>query len=103
LGDSAYLIRVGLLKYLIVRNTNTVQRNQFDFKWRARRARIDNAFGVLKNKWSILKKLNCNLKYVLILITAYCIIHNFCIGIGDVGKDDEIDNKLIANIQKKWF
>jgi hypothetical protein len=33
------------------------------------------------------------LKYIPILITACCILHNFYIGVGDVEKDDEIDDK----------
>jgi hypothetical protein len=44
LGDSAYPIRVGLLKCFTARGTSTVQRNQFDSKWRAGRARIENTF-----------------------------------------------------------
>jgi hypothetical protein len=88
-----YPIRVGLLKCFTARGTSTVQRNQFDSKWRAGRSRMENTFGILKNKWSILKKLNCNLKYEPTLITACCILHNFCIGTGDMGKDDELDNE----------
>jgi hypothetical protein len=93
LGDSAYPICVGLLKCFTARGTSIAQQNQFDSKWRAGKARIKNAFGILKNKLSILKKLNCNLKYAPTLITTCCILHNFCIGTRDVGKDDEVDKK----------
>jgi hypothetical protein len=62
---------------------------------------IENAFGIFKNKWLILKILNCNLKYAPTLIIACCILHNFCIGIGDVGKDDEIDDKPNSEHPKK--
>ena len=33
------------------------------------------------------------MKYVPTLITACCILHNFCIGTRDMGKDDELDNE----------
>lgn len=46
-----------------------------------------------KNKWSILRNSNCDLKYAPIIITACCILHNFCIGNGDVGRDGKIDEK----------
>jgi nitrous oxide reductase len=55
--------------------------------------RIENAFGILKNKWSILKNLNCDLKYARTIITSCCILHNFYIGTGDVRMDDLIDDK----------
>ena len=61
LGDSAYPICVGLLKCFTTKGISVVQWNPFDSKWRAERARIKNAFGILKKKFQ--KKLNCNLKY----------------------------------------
>jgi hypothetical protein len=93
LGDSAYPIRVELLKCYTAKGTSTKERNSFDSSWRSERTRIENAFGILKNKWSILKNLNCDLKYAPTIITACCILHNFCIGIGDVGSHDLIDDK----------
>ena len=65
----------------------------FDSSWRSGRARIENAIGILKNKWSILKYLTCDLKYAPAIITTCCILYNFCIGTGDVGRDDLIDDK----------
>jgi hypothetical protein len=35
------------------------------------------------------------------IITWSCILHNFCIGTGDVGKDDEIDDKPNSEHLKK--
>ena len=53
--DSAYPICADLLKCFTARGTSIAQWNQFDSKWRAGRARIKNAFGILKNNSSILK------------------------------------------------
>ena len=33
------------------------------------------------------------MKYAPTFITACCLLHNFCIGTRNVGKNDEIDNK----------
>jgi hypothetical protein len=74
-------------------SNSTKQRNTFDSSWRSGRARIENAFGILKKKWSISKNLNGDLKYAPTIITACCILHNFCIGTGDVGIDDLIDDE----------
>jgi hypothetical protein len=84
---------VGLLKCYTAKGTSTKQRNTFDSSWRSGRARIENALGILKNKWSILKNLNCDLKYAPTIITTCCILHNLCIGTGDVVRDDLISDK----------
>ena len=101
LRDFAYPICVGFLKCFTPRGTTIVQQNQFDSKQRAGRAMIKNAFGILIIKWLIPKRLNCNLKYAPTLIITCYILHNFCIGTGDVEKDDEIDDKPNSEHPKK--
>ena len=93
MSDSAYLIQVGLLKYYTAKGTSTKQRNTFDLSWTSGRARIENAFGILKGLGFNLRNLNCDLKDALTIVTACCILHNFCIRTRDVGRDDEIDDK----------
>ena len=41
--------------------------------------KIENTFGLLKNKFGILANLNVGLKYAPIVIIACCILHNFLI------------------------
>jgi hypothetical protein len=55
LGDSAHPIRVGLLKCYTAKGTSTKERNTFDSSWRSGRARIENAFGILKKNGPFLK------------------------------------------------
>ena len=42
------------------------------------RVKIENTFGILKNRWGILKNLNVDVKYAATVSTAYCVLHNFC-------------------------
>jgi hypothetical protein len=39
---------------------------------------IENTFKSLKNRWRILKNLNVDVKHVALVITASCVLHNFC-------------------------
>ena len=42
------------------------------------RVRIENAFGILKNRWSILKNINVGVQYAPLIMVACCVLHNFC-------------------------
>ena len=46
-------------------------------------------FSNLKNKFQILCNLNMDLEYAPIVITAYCVLYNFLIEEGDIGRDDQ--------------
>jgi hypothetical protein len=63
--------------------TNTPQQNLFDRKWR------ENAFGILKNQFQILRNLNMDFEYASTVITMCCILHNFLIEEGDIGEDEQ--------------
>jgi hypothetical protein len=89
LGNSAYPLRVGLMKCFSSKATGTPQQNLFYRKWRAGRLKIENASGILKNKFQILRNLNMGLEYAPIIIIACCILHNFLIEEGDIGGDDQ--------------
>jgi hypothetical protein len=69
--------------------------NLFDRKWR------ENAFEILKNQFQILRNLNMGLEYALTIITVCCILHNFLIKEGDIGKDEqdkESNSKALQNL-----
>jgi hypothetical protein len=53
------------------------------------RVKIENAFGILKNRFQILHNLNMSLEYAPTIITACCILHNFLIEEGDIDGDDQ--------------
>jgi hypothetical protein len=46
LGDSTYSLQRGLMTYFSSKAIGTPQHNLFDLKWRARRIKIENAFGI---------------------------------------------------------
>ena len=55
--------------------------------------KIENAFGILKNKIQILNNSNVDLKYAPAILTT-CILHNFLIDEGDSGGFEIMNNKL---------
>ncbi|MCO5578927.1 hypothetical protein L7F22_032777 [Adiantum nelumboides] len=57
------------------------------------RVRIEHVFGMLKNRWRILRDINVDLPKVPQYIVACCVLHNICCmdsGGEDLG-DDDID------------
>jgi hypothetical protein len=42
------------------------------------RVLIENAFGTLKNRWRILKKINVRVDRAPMITLACCTLHNFC-------------------------
>ena len=101
LGDFAYHLQIGLMKCFSSKATCTPQQNLFDRKWRAKRIKIENAFGVLKDEFQILCNLNMGPKYAPIVIIACCILHNFLIEEGDIGGDDQ-DKELNSTAPLKF-
>jgi hypothetical protein len=81
--------------------TGTPQQNFFDRKWRVGRVEIENAFGILKNKFQILRNLNMGLEYAPTVIIACCMLHNFLIEEGDIGGDDK-DKESISKTPLKF-
>ena len=56
--------------------------------------KIENAFGILKNKFQILNNLNVDLRYAPTIVTTYCILHNFMIDEGGSSEIEIMDNEL---------
>ena len=67
------------------------------------RVYIEQAFGVLKNRWRILKCLPVTVERSVTIINACVVLHNFCILNDDVWDDDEKDPDTINGKYKpKW-
>ena len=94
IGDSAYSLQKGLMKRFTTKSTTSNAKSLFDARWSARRVKIENAFGILKNKFQILNNLNANLKYASTIVTACCILHNFMIDKGGSSEIEIMDNEL---------
>ena len=52
--------------------------NVYDENMKKRRVRIENAFGILKNRWSNLRKHKCGGTNVPLIMVACCVLHNLC-------------------------
>ena len=75
------------MKRFTTKSTTSNAKSLFDARWSVERVKIENAFGILKNKFQILNNLNADLKYAPTIVTACCILHNFMI---DEGGSSEI-------------
>ena len=77
LGDSGYPLR----KYLL-RNfkppDGDAGKVRFDRKMNVGRVSIENASGLLKGRWRILKRLNCVVDRAPRYVTACTVLHNYC-------------------------
>ncbi|MCO5570877.1 hypothetical protein L7F22_024606 [Adiantum nelumboides] len=77
-GDSAYKPMSFLLKaYKSKGGQDLSQKNVFDRHIAKGRVKVENAFGILKNRWRILRDLNVNLPLASLFISACCVWHNF--------------------------
>jgi hypothetical protein len=77
-GDSAYPLHTQIQKPFIAKRTGSDDQNAYDKCLRGGRVKIENTFGILKNSWRILKNLNVDVKHAALVITACCVLHNFC-------------------------
>ena len=62
--------------------------------------KIENPFGILKNKFQIPPNLNVDLNYASTIVVAFCILHNFLILEGDIS-EDEIDQEVNSKFPMK--
>lgn len=89
-GDSAYPLMSFLLKAFNNRSTGSPAKNLFDKQLRKGRVKIENAFGILKNRWQILKNANVALNQAAKLAVACCVLHNICQRAGEPGDNDDL-------------
>lgn len=89
IGDAAY----PLLPWLIKPFPQTADRAKlsFNMKLSSTRMVVERAFGQLKGRFRILlKQQDTSLKNRCNVVTACCILHNFCLTEGDYPDDDWI-------------
>jgi hypothetical protein len=89
-GNSAYPLMSFLLKAFNNRATGSPDQNLFDKYLRKGRVKIENAFGILKNRWQILKNLNVGLPMAPKIIVACCVLHNMCQRAGEPGDNADL-------------
>ena len=77
-GDLAYPLQTQIQKPFTTKGIGSHNQNAYDKCLRRGCVKIENSFGILKNRWTILKNLNMDVKHTGLVITACCILHNFC-------------------------
>ena len=55
-----------------------VDKIRFDMHMNGGRVLVENAFGLLKGRWKILKRANYSVLRLSKVVTACCVLHNFC-------------------------
>lgn len=96
LGDGAYPIKKWLLTpYRDTGNLNAEQR-RFNYVHSSTRTVIERAFGILKGRFKKLQFIEVKkIQSACDVITACCVLQNFCIMFGDTGEDfiDDAQNQ----------
>ncbi|MCO5601846.1 hypothetical protein L7F22_055971 [Adiantum nelumboides] len=76
--DSAYKPTSFLLKaFKFKARQNLALKNAFDKQIAKGRVKVENAFGILKNRCRILRDLNVNLPFAPNVVIACCVLHNY--------------------------
>ncbi|MCO5548535.1 hypothetical protein L7F22_001995 [Adiantum nelumboides] len=90
IADSAYKARTFLAKPYRLRIGQFLQEKRaFDRKLSKGRVKVKNAFGLLKNRWKLLRELNVSLPFAPTIVTACCLLHNFVQLRGEVELQDQ--------------
>ena len=92
-GDSAYPLTNWIIKPYPDRGRLTPDQRKFNVKFSALRSVVERAFGTLKARWRIeLKKVEQNTSTLKKTVIAACVLHNICIGTGDLYDTDNNDS-----------
>ena len=105
-GDNAYVCSNTLLTPYSGKNKQDVDKDAFNFYLSQMRIRIEQAFGLLTNKWRIFRKpLETSLRNTPTLILAAMKLHNFCIdnrGVGDCARAKILTNEELADYRRDY-
>ena len=78
IGNLAYPLLQQIQKSFNAKLFGQEDQDAFDKCIKQGNVKIENTFGILKNRWGILKNLNVDFKYATTVITTCCVLHNFC-------------------------
>ncbi|MCO5608074.1 hypothetical protein L7F22_062279 [Adiantum nelumboides] len=91
-GDSAYKPTSFLLKaFKSKARQDLALKNAFDKQIAKDRVKVENAFGILKNRWRILRDLNGSIPFAPNVVIACCVLHNYVQLKGEPKPYDAID------------
>lgn len=77
LGDPAYPLLPWLIKPYIGSRISA-EKESFNCYHSSARIVVENAFGKLKARWRILRKIEASIDFAPAIIGACCILHNLC-------------------------
>lgn len=92
LADSAYKATTFLVKsYRVKAGLHVREKQAFDRQLSKGRVKVENAFGLLKNRWRILRDINVDLRLAPTVVGACCALHNFVQLRGESEPQDQHD------------
>ena len=93
LGDAAYPLREYLITPYRDYGNLTSQQKTFNKKHCQTRVKIENCFGLLKQRFRQLTRLDFfTVKRMCKFVLACCVIHNLCIAEGDLWEEEFIED-----------
>ena len=101
LGDSGYANHDWLLVPYKDNGHLTRVQNHYNYIHSATRIKIEQAFGLLKSRWRVLRNpIETDLKIVLHIVSCCCILHNICEERKEIIDEFDIisDQELINNV-----
>ena len=86
LGDAAYPLLPWLMKPYPENQQSTPAQHAFNYRLSRARMNVERAFGRLKGRWRcLMKRYDCRID-INMVISACCLLHNFC---EDNSEDDD--------------
>ncbi|MCO5592765.1 hypothetical protein L7F22_046768 [Adiantum nelumboides] len=89
-GDSVYK-PTSFLTFKSKARQDLALKNAFDKQIAKGRVKVENAFGILKNRWRILRDFNVSFSFAPNVVIAYCVLHNYVQLKGEPEPHDAID------------
>lgn len=100
LGDAAYPLLPWLMKPYPENQQTTPAQTTFNNRLSKARMAVERAFGLLKGRWRcLMKRCDCRIDNINTIISACCVLHNFCQVNGEEYEDTAAEED---NVTSEW-